>query len=913
MSPAQPATRLDEIAPTVDSANAAAGRHDRAADTSPGHARALQDDLARRIAVAPVADPPTAPRVGIADALDEANQGDFAFLSTVTASPAAWQLAIAVVVFSALTFVVAIPFVRVPLQNMPAFIPAYQSALAINDLITSILLFGQFNRLRSRALLPLATGYLFCALLIVLHTLTFPGVFAPAGLLGAGSQSTAWLYVFWHAGFPVSLIAYAALRGRDGDDAGHMRAQRTAPAIAAAIATCVVVVAALAAVATAGMDWLPVIISNGDYSLLVSKGVSPALMMLSLLALLALWRLPRTTVLDLWLMVTMCVWLCDVGLSAVFGSARYDLGWYAGRTYGLLAASFVLGVLLLETNSLHGRLASARLQLADRARDLARRVRERTRELQASNDALEGEIAERRLAEHKLLSSRTFLDTVIESVPAVVMVKDAKDRQCILLNRAGEQLMGRGRGELIGKTGVAWMPEEDARIVAALEDEVLASEKLLPPQEHRIQTRDHGLRLLRTRKVRALDENGNPRYVIGFSEDITDQRRLEEQLNHAQKMEALGQLTGGLAHDFNNLLAIIIGNLDILTELGQRTPQEQELQKDALDAALRGSELIRRLLAFARRQPLKPGEIDVNALIGDISKLLARTIGESVLIKLDLDPGIPRIMADAAQLETSIANLANNARDAMPKGGRLTIATRMAHLDRDYAAQHSEVEPGDYVAIEVTDTGDGMPPEVCDKIFEPFFTTKAPGKGTGLGLSMVFGFIKQSGGHINVYSEPGHGTTFRLYFPILTPAVEQNGSEQDPTQGCRPKSSGETILVVEDNAGLLRVVVKQLTDLGYRVLEANTAHKALEILDGEQVIDLLFTDVVMPGGMDGCELAQEVLKRRPDAKVLLTSGFPGTCLAETEGFGGDMRLLSKPYRKDDLTRVVREVLEEKAA
>ena len=206
-----------------------------------------------------------------------------------------------------------------------------------------------------------------------------------------------------------------------------------------------------------------------------------------------------------------------------------------------------------------------------------------------------------------------------------------------------------------------------------------------------------------------------------------------------------------------------------------------------------------------------------------------------------------------------------------------------------------------------------MPPEVCDKIFEPFFTTKAPGKGTGLGLSMVFGFIKQSGGHINVYSEPGHGTTFRLYFPILTPAVEQNGSEQDPTQGCRPKSSGETILVVEDNAGLLRVVVKQLTDLGYRVLEANTAHKALEILDGEQVIDLLFTDVVMPGGMDGCELAQEVLKRRPDAKVLLTSGFPGTCLAETEGFGGDMRLLSKPYRKDDLTRVVREVLEEKAA
>ena len=840
----------------------------------------------------------------------EAEQ-DSAFLSTVTAGPDAWRLAIAVVVVSALTFLVAIPFVRVPLQTMPAFIPAYQSALAINDLITAILLFGQFRRLRSWTLLPLASGYLFCALIIVCHTLTFPGVFAPTGLLGAGTQSTAWLYVFWHAGFPLSVIAYAALRRREGVE--QARPDQTAPAMLASIGSCIVAVTALAVLATAGMDWLPVIINGTDYSLLVSKGVSPALLLLSLAGLIALWRLPRTTVLDLWLMVAMCVWLCDVGLSAVFGSARYDLGWYAGRTYGLLAASFVLGILLLETNGLHSRLAAAKAQLADRARDLGRRVRERTRELQKSNEALEGEIAERRLAEHQLLRMRAFLDTVIESMPAMVMVKDGKDRKCILLNRAGEQLMGRDRSEIVGKTAHAWMPEEDARIIDALESEVLASDKPAPPQEHQIRTRERGLRLLRTQKVRALDEDGNPRYVIGFSEDITDQRKIEEQLKHAQKMEALGQLTGGLAHDFNNLLAIIIGNLDILSELGNRDPQQAELQQDALDAALRGSELIRRLLAFARRQPLKPDEIDVNALIDDISKLLARTIGERVQIKLDLDRSIPRITADPAQLETTIANLANNARDAMPKGGRLVIATRRAHLDRDYAALHAEVEPGDYVVIEVTDTGEGMAPEVRDKIFEPFFTTKGPGKGTGLGLSMVFGFIKQSGGHINVYSEPGRGTTFRLYFRIAVPAVDQDASEQPAAQDSKDKSAGETILVVEDNPGLRRVVVKQLTDLGYRVIEADTARKALEVLDSGQPIDLLFTDVVMPGGMDGCELAQETMKRRPGARVLLTSGFPGTCLSETEGFGTDICLLSKPYRKDELTRTVRAVLEGRSA
>jgi CheY-like chemotaxis protein len=244
----------------------------------------------------------------------------------------------------------------------------------------------------------------------------------------------------------------------------------------------------------------------------------------------------------------------------------------------------------------------------------------------------------------------------------------------------------------------------------------------------------------------------------------------------------------------------------------------------------------------------------------------------------------------------------------MPKGGRLVIATRRAHLDHDYTAQHAEVEPGDYVAIEVTDTGEGMPAEVRDRIFEPFFTTKGPGKGTGLGLSMVFGFIKQSGGHINVYSEPGRDTTFRLYFHMSVPGSAQDSSERPAPQESIHKGEGETILVVEDNPSLLRIVVKQLTDLGYRVLEAVTAKKAIEVLDSGQPVDLLFTDVVMPDGMDGYELAREAITRRPGAKVLLTSGFPGTSLVEVEGLGEAVRLLSKPYRKEELTRTVRAVL-----
>ena len=393
---------------------------------------------------------------------------------------------------------------------------------------------------------------------------------------------------------------------------------------------------------------------------------------------------------------------------------------------------------------------------------------------------------------------------------------------------------------------------------------------------------------------------------IGFiAVEVSAQRRVEAQLRQAQKMEAIGILTGGVAHDFNNLLGVIIGNLDLLAETEHADAEVLELAGEARDAALRGADLTRRLLAFARRQPLQPQELDVNTLVSGETKLLERLLGESIEIALELEDGIWPILADAAQLEASLANLATNARDAMPAGGNLRIATRNCELDAAYAAQHPYVTPGDYVLIEVTDTGSGMTPEVMSRIFEPFFTTKEQGRGSGLGLSMVFGFMKQSGGHISVESELGHGTTCRLYFARA--AQGARGEEKSVAEPL-PMGRGETVLLVEDNAALRRMAVRQLGELGYRVREAENAPQAMEMLARDPAIDLLFTDVVMPGGMDGRQLADRVAARWPRVKVLLASGFPGSVVSGG-GLARGAHLLSKPYRREQLARALREAIE----
>jgi signal transduction histidine kinase len=378
----------------------------------------------------------------------------------------------------------------------------------------------------------------------------------------------------------------------------------------------------------------------------------------------------------------------------------------------------------------------------------------------------------------------------------------------------------------------------------------------------------------------------------------------EEKLRQSQKMEAVGQLTGGLAHDFNNLLLVVIGNLDQLIESKKTDRETQELGQHALEAAQRGADLTRSMLAFARRQPLQPRRIAVNDLVSGIARLLDRTLGERIEVSLELAVDLWPVVADPAQLEAALTNLATNARDAMPRGGRLAIVTANRHLDEDYSLHHAEVTPGDYVMIEVSDTGIGMTPEVAAQIFDPFFTTKARGEGTGLGLSMVFGFIKQSGGHINVYSEPDAGSTFRLYLPRDLHAAD---AELQPAATSGAAAGGEVVLVVEDNPALRRVVVLQLTTLGYGVRETQDAAAALALLESGERVDVVFADVVMPGKLDGYDLALTVMQRWPATKVVLTSGFPGSNGRHERA--ASVPLLTKPYRRDDLARILRQALD----
>jgi PAS domain S-box-containing protein len=455
----------------------------------------------------------------------------------------------------------------------------------------------------------------------------------------------------------------------------------------------------------------------------------------------------------------------------------------------------------------------------------------------------------------------------------------------------------KGRNALI-------VPEDRERIQAMLDG--LGKGIRHPPTEYRIIRPDGETRWLYHEHEPIFDESGKPVRVVSTIRDITEQRLTEHQLAQAQKMEAIGNLTGGMAHDFNNLLGVIIGNLGLLRDEPSRNPADDELLKDAFDAALRGADLTRRLLAFARRQPLQPRLVQVNDLVQTITTLLRRTLGEHIEISLDLGTALWLIRVDPAQFEAAITNLSTNARDAMPDGGKLMIRTANVTLDELYVAQHAAARPGDYVVIEIADTGTGMSSQVEARIFEPFFTTKEVGKGTGLGLSMVFGFINQSGGHIHVYSELGEGTCFRLYLPRADQLAEEivsDGSETTAVTG-----GSERVLVVEDNEQMRRVLVKQLNELGYRVVEAPDAPRALELL-GAGEVDLLFTDIVMPGELNGAALAKEARRIVPRIKVLFTSGFPESRAGAGGWLGANDKLLNKPYRKDELARALRQVLD----
>ena len=387
--------------------------------------------------------------------------------------------------------------------------------------------------------------------------------------------------------------------------------------------------------------------------------------------------------------------------------------------------------------------------------------------------------------------------------------------------------------------------------------------------------------------------------------------RLEDQLRQSQKMEAMGQLTGGLAHDFNNMLAIIMGNLNLM----KRRIERGEVRLDAyvqqaLDAGARAATLTHRLLAFARKQPLTPEPIDCNRLVPGMSEILRRTLGERVRVETVLAGGLWTTRADANQLENALLNLAVNARDAMPDGGRLTIETANAHLDDTYAEAHPGIPAGQYVLIVVTDTGSGMSPEVAARAFDPFFTTKSVGQGTGLGLSQVYGFVRQSGGHVKIYSEPERGTSVKIYLPRI---VGAEIAAAGPADVAIPEGDPrQIILVVEDEDGVRRMAVEALRDLRYTVIHAAGGAQALRILDNHPGVALLFTDVVMPE-MSGRELADAARERHPNLRVLFTTGYTRNAIVHNGIVDADVQLLGKPYTLEQLARKVRQVIAAKAA
>jgi len=518
------------------------------------------------------------------------------------------------------------------------------------------------------------------------------------------------------------------------------------------------------------------------------------------------------------------------------------------------------------------------------------------------------DLTERKRVERSLQESAARLKAVVDTaVDGVILI----DMQGIVLmfNPACERLFGYRSDEVIGKNVRMLMPppyrDEHGRYIA---NYVHTGERKIIGIGREVtgQRKDGSTFPMDLSVGEAQQEDGS--IFVGMIHDLSSRKRTEEQLAQAQKMEAVGQLSGGLAHDFNNLLTVVVGNAETLSLALKARPDLKQAADMIATAGERGAELTRRLLAFSRRQMLQPAEINCNRLIDSMQRMLWRTLREDIEIRIALAPDLWPAFADGGQLEMAILNLAINARDAMPAGGSLTISTANVAVDEYYRDRYPEVTPGNYVLIAVTDTGEGMTPEVLARAFEPFFTTKEVGKGSGLGLSMVYGFMKQSNGHVSIYSEVDLGTTVRLYLPAHStmPAdvtVAKTAAEGEPPRG------RETVLVTEDDPFVRAYVVSSLEDLGYRVIAAQDAREALTHLNQTGNIDLLFTDIVMPGGLNGWELAEKAQQIKPSLKLLFTSGYALETLVARGRIHPDTAILNKPYRRPELARRLREVLD----
>jgi signal transduction histidine kinase/CheY-like chemotaxis protein len=726
------------------------------------------------------------------------------FLSSLPATGGERRLGVLVLLVSLGVFLAAIPFATRDLAHIDAFIPAYDSAVFINDMITCVLLFGQFAIVGKRGLMTLASGYLFTGMMALAHLLSFPGLLAPGGWLSGGTQTTAWLYMFWHMSLPIAVLLYLrqssgtlmmtmpAPAGGNGSD-GHGRRNPVLSAVGVTLIAVIVVVL----LTTAGHDIMPTLLvpvegAPPTYSM-IYRVVLGTICALSVLNVLLLWRRKPQSVLDLWLMVVMCAWVFDLSLGAMLNARRFDLGFYVGRLYGLMAASFILMVLLIETRTLFSRLAHS---LERQRGDAIRRAEE--------------------LADAMFALRRT-------------------DTELRRLNETLEQRV--------------------AERTAALEAEVVERE------------------------------------------------RIRETMRETQKLEALGQMAGGIAHDFNNLLTIIMGNAGFLED---RLPEGHERKAAAAitRAGDRGARLVRQILTFSRRQSVKLEIVDLNDRAAELADLLQRSTRGDIRIVTDFGADLWPFECDVAELELALMNLCVNARDAMPSGGLVRIEARnipagaevrpaSPEAHRIGGFQSGTVAPGDFVCIAIADTGTGVPPELLPKVFEPFFTTKAVGKGTGLGLYQVYGFAQQLGGAAEISTVPGAGTTVAIYLPRTIAAA---GAETT-VQAAAPAGRGGMALLVEDDEEVAAAAMTVLSMIGYRSQHVRNAGTALALLLGGERFDLMLSDIVMPGGMNGLDLARRARQHFPWLPVLLSTGFARPA-AEVHQAG--FQIIAKPYNAASL-------------
>ena len=532
-------------------------------------------------------------------------------------------------------------------------------------------------------------------------------------------------------------------------------------------------------------------------------------------------------------------------------------------------------------------------------------LRERRRAAQRMQELLQQRLSEQIVA---LDRAEGRFRLLVESITDHAIFMLDPEGNVANWNPGAERIKGYSPGEIIGQHFSRFYSEED-RQAGVPERGLAAAARTGKHEAEGWRWRKDGSRFWALVVIHAIrDEAGK---LVGFAKvtrDMTERRAVEEQLRQSQKMETLGHLTGGLAHDFNNLLTAIYGSIETLQ---RRLKGERPELRRHVDMALRGADraaaLTQQLLAFARRQPLEPKPINLNRLVARMTDLLRRTLGEGIAIETVLAGGLWWVSADANQLESAILNLAINARDAMPSGGKLTIETANTFLDEAYAARHSDVTPGQYVMIAVSDTGIGMTPEVIAQAFEPFFTTKGSGKGTGLGLSSVYGFVKQSGGHVKIYSEPGQGTTVKLYLTRF--AVEPAGEATAEPRLLPEGAARGTILLVEDDDDVREHSQEVLSELGYRVLTARDGAGALAVLEMSTDIQLLFTDVGLPGALNGRQLADEARRRRPDLKVLFTTGYARNAIVHQGRLDPGVELITKPFTYAALARKLRSVLD----